>query len=140
MFGQVMLAKLEVKEGSPAQRGADDDVSAMASVAAVRSSAWNKLLPPEADATAAAVAGFDKDLCLVDKFHAAFLPLSSGERMEKIWSGLPRGECVNASFSCATEKQEVFSGEGTAAVLSRRDALFEGIKEDAHLGFGHVKS
>jgi hypothetical protein len=65
-----MLAKLEVKEGSPAQGGADNDVSSMTSVAAVRSSPRHEFLPPEADATAAAVAGFDIDLCLVDEFHA----------------------------------------------------------------------
>jgi hypothetical protein len=112
VFGHVVLAKLEVKEGSPAQGGADNHISSMAAVAAVRSATGDELFPSEADATAAAVAGFDLDLCLVDEFHAVFLCLylwmTMDERMKEVWIALPWREQVNAPCFCSTEKTDDF--------------------------------
>ena len=72
VFGHVVLAELEIEEGAPAEGGAEDHISPMAAVAAVRSSAGDELLPPEADAAASTVARLDVNLRLVDEFHYAF--------------------------------------------------------------------
>jgi hypothetical protein len=52
---------------------ADDDVSAMAAVTAVRSAELDELLAPEADAAVTAIAGLDVDLGEVEELHAVSL-------------------------------------------------------------------
>jgi len=49
--------------------GLEDDITALAAVAAVRAASGDVFLPAEADASPAAVAGLDKDLDLVNEFH-----------------------------------------------------------------------
>ena len=50
--------------------GAEDDVTALATVAAVRSAFGNKFFPPKADAARAAMPGFYKYFCFVNKLHS----------------------------------------------------------------------
>src|SRR5262249_48149315 len=51
----------------------NDDIAPVTAVAAVGSAELDELLGPEADASVAAVARFDIDLCKVEKFHAVSL-------------------------------------------------------------------
>ena len=82
VFRHVVLAELEIEEGAPAEGGADDHISPMAAVAAVRSPAGDELLPPEADAAAPTVARLDVNLRFVDEFHLDCLCLFGAEGEE----------------------------------------------------------
>src|SRR5262249_47629025 len=53
-----------------------DDVAAFAAVAAVRAAELDEFLAPEARRAGAAVAAFEVDLALVEKFHRASLSIT----------------------------------------------------------------
>jgi hypothetical protein len=44
-----------------------NDIAAAAAIAARRTAPGDILFPPESDATVAAIAGFDQNLCFIDK-------------------------------------------------------------------------
>ena len=69
--GAEMLGVAKVDQGVEAGHRLEDDVAALAAVAAVRSAEFDELLAPEADRAGAAGARADEDLGLVEKMHAA---------------------------------------------------------------------
>ena len=64
-----MLGVAEIDQRIEVVFGDEDDVAALAAVAAVRAAELDELLPPERDHAVAAVAGAQVDLGLVEKFH-----------------------------------------------------------------------
>ncbi len=69
-FGRAeMLGVAEVDQGIEVVFGDEDDVAALAAVAAVGSTEFDEFLPPEGDHAVAAVAGAEVDLGLVEKLH-----------------------------------------------------------------------
>ena len=67
MRKEVMLLISEIQESSELTGRAKDDIPAVSAVAAVGAATGNVLLPPEADAAVAAVAGLDEYFDLIDK-------------------------------------------------------------------------
>src|SRR5690606_33344351 len=62
----------------------DDDVAAASAIAAIGPAEFDEFLAQKADRAGATIAGADKDLRLVEKFHVASLataPCSSVQRM-----------------------------------------------------------
>ena len=64
-----MLGVAEVDQRVEAGDRLEDDVAALAAVAAVGAAIFDELLAPEADRAGAAGAGADEDLGLVEKMH-----------------------------------------------------------------------
>ena len=69
--GAEMLGVAEVDQRIEAGHRFEDDVAALAAVAAVGAAEFDELLAPEADRARAARAGADEDLGLVEKVHRA---------------------------------------------------------------------
>jgi len=69
VFRFLMLLIAIVDQRVEVRGGLDDHVAALAAVAAVRPSEFDEFLPPEADASRAAVAAADDDFGLVEEFH-----------------------------------------------------------------------
>ena len=65
-----MLGVAEVDQGIEARHCLEDDVAALAAVAAVGPAELDELLAPEADRARAAGAGADENLRLVEEMHA----------------------------------------------------------------------
>jgi len=68
-LGAEVLPVAEVDQGVQSIHRLDPDVTATAAVAAIGSAVFDELLAPERDRAAAAVAGTDVDLALVEKLH-----------------------------------------------------------------------
>ena len=66
-----MLGVAEVDQRIEAGHRLEDDVAALAAVAAVGAAKFDELLAPEADRAGAAGAGADEDLGLVEEMHVA---------------------------------------------------------------------
>ena len=66
-----MLGVAKVDQRVEAGDRLEDDVAALAAVAAVGAAIFDELLAPEADGAGAAGAGADEDLGLVEEMHGA---------------------------------------------------------------------
>jgi hypothetical protein len=66
-----MFFETEMVEGSLAGCYMEDDVAALAAVAAVRTATGNEAFASEADATAPPVAGLNDDRDFINELHAA---------------------------------------------------------------------
>ena len=66
-----MLGVAKVDERIKARYGLEDDIAALATVAAVGAAELNELLTPEAHCAGTAGTGTDEDLGLVEEMHAA---------------------------------------------------------------------
>src|SRR3546814_2159203 len=82
-LGPEMLLVAIVDELVQAVDAFQDHRAAAPAVAAVRAAAGNELLPPEADAAGAAVAGADVDLGLIEELHDRFAVTRAGGRKSK---------------------------------------------------------
>ena len=69
VLGDLMLLVFQIQEGMVTLGSAENDVAALAAVAAVGTAFGNKLLPPETDAARSAVSGLDIYFCFINKFH-----------------------------------------------------------------------
>src|SRR6185437_3680303 len=94
--GAEVLRVAEVDQGVQVLRGLEDDVAALAAVAAVRSAELDELLPPERDHAIAAIPGAQIDLGLVKEFHGA-LPTETGASLRRP----PPGLNVQVAYSAA---------------------------------------
>jgi len=64
-----VLGVAKVDQGIEVVFGDEDDVAALAAVAAIRAAELDEFLTPECDHAVAAVAGAEVDLGLVKEFH-----------------------------------------------------------------------
>jgi hypothetical protein len=80
-----MLRVAEVDQRIQVMFGNENDIAALAAIAAVRATEFDKLLPPESDHTIATVTGAQVDLSLVEEFHG------SGPEMKRgpAWTPTP---------------------------------------------------
>ncbi len=74
-----MLGVAEVDQRVEALDRLEDDVAALAAIAAVGAAIFDIFLAPEADRAGAAGAGADEDLGLVEEMHRAHLGTSGAE-------------------------------------------------------------
>ena len=75
-----MLAVAIVDQRVQIVRGLEDDVAALAAVAAVRPAEFDELLAAKAHRAAAAIAAFQVDLALVEEFHRICVPATGFEQ------------------------------------------------------------
>ncbi len=75
LLGFEVLLVAEVEQRVEIGHAFHDHVAALAAVSAVGAAVLDKLLPPEAHAPVAAIAGADKDLCGIKKLHQKGLAL-----------------------------------------------------------------
>src|ERR1700758_4793163 len=71
-----MLGVTEVDEGVQAGHRLEDDVAALAAIAAVRTAIFDELLAPERDRARAAGTGADENLGLIEKVHLIVFSLA----------------------------------------------------------------
>jgi len=69
VFSDLMLTIFQIQQGVVRLGRPEDDVAALAAVAAVRTAFGDELLPPETHAARAAVSAPDEYLGFVNKFH-----------------------------------------------------------------------
>jgi hypothetical protein len=79
-FGLEVLLVAVVDQGVEPVDGLDDDVAALAAVAAGRSAEFDELLAPERDAAVAARAGHNVDLGFVEELHGRDIDYRSAFR------------------------------------------------------------
>src|SRR6185312_1478544 len=86
VLGAEMLPVAIVDEGVEIVLGDDDDVSALAAVAAVRAAELDELLAAKAHRAAPAIAALQVDFALVEKFHRFGANRKRGARAAPLWS------------------------------------------------------
>lgn len=64
-----MLGVAEVDERVEPGDGFEDDIAALAAIAAIGAAIFDELLAPEAHGARAARTGADEDLCLIEEMH-----------------------------------------------------------------------
>ena len=90
-----MLGVAEVDQGVEVVFGDEDDVAALAAVAAVRAAELDEFLPPERDHAVAAVAGAEVDLGLVEKLHdCGHQKRNGGRRCTGPRTAIRSGRCL----------------------------------------------
>ena len=107
-LGFVLGVEAEVDEGVVGERGAHEDVAAVAAVAAGGTAAGDEFFAAEGHAAVAAVAGFDADLCFVDEHGAGrstLLGVSSAE-----WRWVLQGRGGNGARRCLGRRNYGFCG------------------------------
>ena len=94
--GPEMLGVAEVDQGVEAVDRLEDDVAALAAVAAVGAAIFDIFLAPEADRAGAAGAGADEDLGLVEEVHGG--PVGDGAPASSPPPSSPRKRGSSAAF------------------------------------------
>jgi hypothetical protein len=80
-----MLGVAEVDQGIKARNGFENDIAALAAIAAIGPAIFDIHLAPETDSTSAARAGADKDFGLIEKMHGGLLTGYEANVAQGVW-------------------------------------------------------